>query len=78
MLKNSKKCENCLHTRVCEKKGLRKMFESELSFFIESFDEEVMNEFDLSNQCKDYLERKPMTRTSFEPVTASAMTARNI
>lgn len=72
----SKKCETCVHSCVCEKKGLRKMFEDELSFFMESFDEEVMSEFDLSNQCKDYLELPTTLRNSYE--AQSAMTARNI
>ena len=76
MFKKSKKCETCVHSCVCEKKGLRKMFENELSFFIESFDEEVMSEFDLSNQCKDYLELPPSLQRSY--AVQSAMTTRNI
>ncbi len=72
----NKKCETCVHSCVCEKKGLRKVFEKELSFFIESFDEEVMREFDLSNQCKDYLELPATLQISYE--AQSAMTARNV
>lgn len=72
----NKKCETCVHNCVCEKKGLRKVFEKELSFFIESFDEEVMREFDLSNQCKDYMELPATLQRSYE--AQSAMTARNV
>ncbi len=78
MLKKSKKCETCVHSCVCEKKGLRKMFESELSFFIESFDEEVMSEFDLSNQCKDYLELSSTLKNSYGMATVAYSNSRNV
>lgn len=75
MILLNKKCETCIHDCVCEKKGLRRMFETELSFFLESFDDEVMSEFNLSNQCKDYLELPITLQRPYE--VQSAMTARN-
>ena len=74
----NKKCETCVHSCVCEKKGLRKMFESELSFFIESFDEEVMSEFDLSNQCKDYMGLSLSNKTQLRGIDFAGSTSRNV
>ena len=53
MLISNKECKTCIHDCVCEQKVFKNVFEKELGFFCEGFDDDL-EVFDLNIDCKHY------------------------